>query len=296
MGIFHIYFENIIESKLVLKNIAIQMKSKVKITAFLFAIIGIMPNHALACPDDQYNDCSLLICGCRPKIGGIVGQVAEGAKATVNDAAHFGNDVVMVVVKGTSDVVTTVSKAGNDIVANYSKAWVDTTEQAKRSFDTPIGRAAIASEDSATQLREVAGLVGDMADKLANLHTVFLTEVIPQWVSSLKLNGEAMNQSLQNADDNLRWAKWALIASVIVTLATTVWQIWIAHDYKLENDTQQTDALLIMKEQLKASQELNKQLTTDSMQLKKDLVKLQQSVETLHANQSAKLIAKQVAK
>ena len=165
--------------------------------------------------------------------------------------------------------------------------------------DTPIGRAAIASEDSATQLREVAGLVGDMADKLANLHTVFLTEVIPQWVSSLKLNGEAMNQSLQNADDNLRWAKWAkwaLIASVIVILATTVWQIWIAHDYKLENDTQQTDALLIMKEQLKASQELNKQLTTDSMQLKKDLVKLQQSVETLHANQSAKLIAKQVAK
>ena len=161
--------------------------------------------------------------------------------------------------------------------------------------DTPIGRAAIASEDSATQLREVAGLVGDMADKLANLHTVFLTEVIPQWVNSLKVNGEAMNQSLQNADDNLRWAKWALMASVVVTILMTVWQIRIAHDYKVENDKQQTDALVIMKEQLKTSQELNRQLQTDSIQLKKDLVKLQQSVETLHANQSAKLMAKQAA-
>ena len=162
--------------------------------------------------------------------------------------------------------------------------------------DTPIGRAAIASEDSATQLREVAGLVGDMADKLANLHTVFLTEVIPQWVSSLKVNGEAMNQSLQNAEDNLRWAKWALMASVVVTILMTVWQIRIAHNYKVENDKQQSDALLILKKQLETSQQLNSQLRIDSIQFKKDLVKLQQSVETQHSNQSAKLMVKQVAK
>lgn len=162
--------------------------------------------------------------------------------------------------------------------------------------DTPLGRAAIASEDSATQLREVAGLVGDMADKLANLHTVFLTEVIPQWVDSLKDNSDAMKRTLIQTEKSLFWAKWALIASVVVTIAMTAWQNSIASDYKLDNDKQQTDALLIMKEQLKVSQELNKQLITDAVQLKEELVKLQQSVETLNATQSANLKAVQAAK
>lgn len=162
--------------------------------------------------------------------------------------------------------------------------------------ETPMGRAAIASEDSAAQLREVAGLVGDMADKLANLHTVFLTEVIPQWVDSLEKNSGAINTSLSQTEKSLFWAKWALIASVVVTIAMTAWQIRIASNYKLDNDQQQTDALLIMKEQLKASQELNKQLKTDSMQLKEELVKLQQSVGTLNATQSANLKAVQAAK
>lgn len=162
--------------------------------------------------------------------------------------------------------------------------------------DTPLGRAAIASEDSATQLREVAGLVGDMADKLANLHTVFLTEVIPQWVDSLKDNSDAMKRTLIQTEKSLFWAKWALIASVVVTIAMTAWQNSIASDYKLDNDKQQTDALLIIKEQLKVSQELNKQLKTDAVQLKEELVKLQQSVETLNATQSANLKAVQAAK
>ncbi|MDP1766228.1 MAG: hypothetical protein Q8K83_04930 [Methylotenera sp.] len=162
--------------------------------------------------------------------------------------------------------------------------------------ETPIGRAAIASEDSATQLREVAGLVGDMADKLATLHTVFLTEVIPQWVDSLEKNSGAMRITLSQTEKSLFWAKWALIASVVVTILMTVWQIWIVREYKLENDKQQTTSVLIMKEQLKASQELNKQLKTDAMQLKEELVKLQQSVGTLNATQSAKLKAVQEAK
>lgn len=158
--------------------------------------------------------------------------------------------------------------------------------------DTPIGRAAIASEDSATQLREVAGMVGDMADKLADLHTVFLTKIIPEWTSSLEENSKAMNKSFHNAEQNLKWAKWALIASVIVTIATTVWQIWIAHDYKLENDKQEADAVLIMKAQLKASQDLTEQLKADSTQLKKELLDLKKADKKPYASQSVNSKAK----
>lgn len=150
--------------------------------------------------------------------------------------------------------------------------------------DTPMGRAANASEESAAQLREVAGMVGNMADKLANLHTVFLIEVLPQWGNSLKENSKAMNTTLEQAETNLAWAKWALIISVIMTTLMTGWQIWIASDYKLDNDKQQSVSLSIMEEQLKASQDLNKQLITNSIQLKEDLSKLQQSVETLKAS------------
>jgi len=149
--------------------------------------------------------------------------------------------------------------------------------------ETPIGRAAIASEDSAIQLREVAGLVGDMADRLAALHTVFLTEIIPQWVDSLEKNSGTINTSLSQTEKSLFWAKWALIASVFVTIAMTGWQIWIASDYKLDNDKQQSVSLSIMEAQLKASQDLNKQLMTNSIQLKEDLSNLQKSVETLKA-------------
>lgn len=162
--------------------------------------------------------------------------------------------------------------------------------------ETPIGRAAIASEESATQLREVAGLVGDMAEKLAKLHTVFLTEVIPQWVDSLEDNSIAMKTTLSQTEKSLFWAKWALIASVLVTVAMTVWQICIANDYKLENDKQQAESLLVMKEQLKASQELNKQLKTDAIQLKEELAALQQSVEKLNTIQSANLKTEHEAK
>jgi len=150
--------------------------------------------------------------------------------------------------------------------------------------DTPMGRAANASEESAAQLREVAGMVGNMADKLANLHTVFLIEVLPQWGNSLKENSKAMSITLEQAETNLAWAKWALIISVIMTTLMTGWQIWIASDYKLDNDKQQSVSLSIMEEQLKASQDLNKQLITNSIQLKEDLSKLQQSVETLKAS------------
>jgi len=150
--------------------------------------------------------------------------------------------------------------------------------------DTPMGRAANASEESAAQLREVAGMVGNMADKLANLHTVFLIEVLPQWGNSLKENSKAMNTTLEQAETNLVWAKWALIISVIMTTLMTGWQIWIASDYKLDNDKQQSVSLSIMEEQLKASKDLNKQLIINSIQLKEDLSKLQQSVEGLKAS------------
>ncbi len=152
--------------------------------------------------------------------------------------------------------------------------------------ETPVGRAAIASEESARQLSEVVGFVGQMAEKLGNLHTVFLTDVLPQWVNNLENSSQTTNQTLNQAERSLFWAKWALIASVVVTVLMTGWQLYIAREYKLENDAQQKTSESLMRQQLEVIQEHNKQLVADSKRLQEELVKLSQSFAGQPSNKS----------
>lgn len=127
-------------------------------------------------------------------------------------------------------------------------------------------RAATASEESAKQLTEVAGLMGTMAEQMAGLQTVFLSEVLPQWVQNLEDGANATRTTLRQAETSLSWAKWALVASVVVSIAMTGWQVWLAREYKLENDKQQENTELLLRQQLKAAQDLNAQLQKLSLQ------------------------------
>lgn len=135
-----------------------------------------------------------------------------------------------------------------------------------RFEETAPGRAAAravsASEESARQLTEVAGIMGTMADQMAGLQTVFLSQVLPEWFKNLEEGGEATRTTLRQAETSLLWAKWALIASVIVSVAMTGWQVWLAREYKLENDKQQETSELLMRKQLKALEDMQKQLAT----------------------------------
>lgn len=121
-------------------------------------------------------------------------------------------------------------------------------------------RAASASEESARQLAEVAGLMGKMADDMAALQTAFLGEVLPEWFRNLEEGANTTNTTLRQAESSLFWAKWALVASVVVSVLMTGWQVWLAREYKLENDKQQESTELLMRQQLKAMQDLNSQL------------------------------------
>lgn len=130
--------------------------------------------------------------------------------------------------------------------------------------DTPAGRTAArvasAGEESARQLCEVAGLMGKMAEQMAGLQTVFLSKVLPEWFRNLEDSASTTNTTLRQAESSLFWAKWALVASVVVSVLMTGWQVWLAREYKLENDKQQESTELLMRQQLKAIQELNMQL------------------------------------
>lgn len=143
-----------------------------------------------------------------------------------------------------------------------------------RMEETPMGRAAIAAEESADQLQEVSGLVGQMVEQLGKLHTLFLTEVIPQWVRNLEDGAKATNTSIG-------LAKKAIYLSIGVTVLMTCWQLWVAREYKLENDKQQATSEALFRKQLEVSQELNTQLTADSKRLQEELSKLSQAVADL---------------
>lgn len=136
--------------------------------------------------------------------------------------------------------------------------------------DTPAGRTAArvasAGEESAKQLSEVAGLMGKMAGQMAELQTVFLSKVLPEWFRNLEDGASTTNTTLRQAESSLFWAKWALVASVVVSVLMTGWQVWLAREYKLENDKQQDGTELLMQQQLKAIQELNTQLARKATQ------------------------------
>ena len=138
---------------------------------------------------------------------------------------------------------------------------------------TATGRAALAGEESARQLREVAGYMGAMADNLAGLHTLFLTQVIPEWKDDLKESTKATTTALQQAEQNIKLAKWALVASVFATVLMTCWQLWIARTYKLEADVQQDRMERLMTEQLEESRRANQQLADDARQLREALAR-----------------------
>jgi hypothetical protein len=137
-----------------------------------------------------------------------------------------------------------------------------------RLEETPLGRTAIAGEEAAKKLQELAGLTGQMTNQIGQLHALFLTEVVPQWANNLKVGSAATNTSIQLARRAIYWF-------IGVTVLMTAWQIWIASEYKTESDKQQSTSAQLLGEQLAEYQRLNQRLTEDAEELRKTLARLE---------------------
>jgi len=149
--------------------------------------------------------------------------------------------------------------------------------------DTPIGRAAIAGEESARQLQEVVGLIGQMSEQLGRLHALFLTEVIPQWVKNIEDGSKATNTTLNQAERSLFWAKWAICASIVVTVLVTGWQLGVARDYKRDHDRQQNTSEDLLRAQFDESLRQDSRLAEDSKELRAALASLEATVASSYS-------------
>jgi hypothetical protein len=119
-----------------------------------------------------------------------------------------------------------------------------------RPEETKIGKATLAT---AEQLQEVVRLNSEMVSHVSGLTEMFVKNVFPQWQQKLANDQTAAQEaqrlaevetarrqkeaqaSLNQANKSLRVAVWALVASVVVTIGATGWQLWVAKQYREED-------------------------------------------------------------
>ena len=133
------------------------------------------------------------------------------------------------------------------------KASLDPRIEGLRKIDfgaMPEGRTARASEQTAKEVGVVAQLIGEMTAEIGKLTTTLVGEVIPTWFSRLKAEQEEQIRLLQREKRNLMWTQIALFVSILLTIVGTGWQMWIAKQYKVENDQQQDRIKLLLKRQV----------------------------------------------
>lgn len=144
-----------------------------------------------------------------------------------------------------------------------------------RPEETKIGKATLAT---AEQLQEVVRLNSEMVSHVSGLTEIFVKDVFPQWQQKLaddqaaaaeilkRSQEEATNRqkeaqaSLDKANKSLLVAIYALIASVVVTIGCTGWQLWVAKQYRAEDTQAQASGGTVAEEQLKELKALREEL------------------------------------
>lgn len=134
-----------------------------------------------------------------------------------------------------------------------------------RPEETPIGRATI---ESAQNSRDVAEKMDALAAVVGGLNQTLVTDVLPSWFKQVEHDQESAKDSLDQAARGLWWTKWAVIASVAVTILATWWQVWVVRDIDRENSAQQQRVENLLREQLAMQQKLIEQQARDGAQLR----------------------------
>ena len=150
-----------------------------------------------------------------------------------------------------------------------------------RPEDTLLGRATL---ESAENSREVAQKMDALVEIIAGLNQTMVKDVLPEWVKQVKSSQKDAKDSFDQAADGLKWTKWAVITSVVVTVLVTWWQIWVARDIDLENTQQQTRMEAILEKQLATQENLVKQLERDTAAMREEIA----VVKSLAAAQTKK--------
>lgn len=142
-----------------------------------------------------------------------------------------------------------------------------------RFEETPMGRATL---ESAENSRQVAEKMDALVIVVAELNQTMVQDVLPAWFKKISEDQQAAKESAGQAARSLQWTKWAVIASVLVTIVATWWQIDIAKSIDRESSEQQKRVEVVLKEQLAAQQNLIEQQAKDAAAMREVMVQSKQ--------------------
>lgn len=132
-----------------------------------------------------------------------------------------------------------------------------------------MGRATL---ESAENSRQVAEKMDALVVVVAGLNQAMVQDVLPAWFKKIGEDQQAAKESAGQAARSLQWTKWAVIASVLVTIVATWWQIDVAKSIDRESSEQQKRVEVILKEQLAAQQNLIEQQAKDAAAMREFMV------------------------
>ncbi|OZA27503.1 MAG: hypothetical protein B7X93_09000 [Hydrogenophilales bacterium 17-61-9] len=140
-----------------------------------------------------------------------------------------------------------------------------------RPEDTPLGRATLESAENA---REVAQKMAALVEVVAGLNQTLVKDVLPAWFKQVEDDQRSAKDAFSQAANGLWWTKWAVIASVVVTVLTTWWQVSVARDIDRENTEQQNRTETVLREHLAAQQKLIEQQARDAATMRATIAAL----------------------
>lgn len=179
--------------------------------------------------------------------------------------------------------IDVIDKAMHDLNAEKATAQIDLSRTYEtprlimppRPEETPMGQATL---ESAENSRQVAEKMDALVVVVAGLNQTMVQDVLPAWFNKIADDQKAAKDALDQAARGLWWTKWAVIASVLVTIAATWWQVDIAKSIDRENSEQQKRAETVLREQLAVQQKLIEQQAKDAAAMRAIVATLKQPV------------------
>jgi len=152
--------------------------------------------------------------------------------------------------------------------------------------DTPLGRATLEGVENS---RETVRRMDALVEVVGGLNQTIVKDVLPAWFATAKSDQENAEQAFKTAGKSLKWTKWAVIASVFVSIGATWWQISVTREIDRDNSVAQQRSEFLLREQL-TSQRTNESLLREQLVAQRKLAE-QQSLEMIRMQQ---LIKKQL--
>lgn len=168
-----------------------------------------------------------------------------------------------------------------------------------RPEDSRLGRAALQNAENSKRNVE---LMSQLTQSMAALQETIFTQVLPQWFKDVERRQEEAKKSAADAALNtkhaaasLLWTQRGIFASILVTVAATIWQVKVSRDIDAGNTEQLQRTEKLLQEQLAVQRQALEQQHSDMKQLRETLQAPSQQTQPAPATDSKRRVPRKIS-